>query len=630
MSDRDVDLSDEYAERAYASWYPRELKTDGAGRRRAPGRTPRRRLRVADRARRTRSAARARCSGRCSRCWRWRSCWPRRWRGGWCPEPWATRRRGARRALATGTRRLDDDHARRPRRRAARRRRAVRAGDARAAAAALRGRRRAAARRAAVAGLDVRGRRASSSPGRWSTGRCASGGAWPRWWPPRRWRLAGLLRDDQRPLLRRASRRARRDRRAAGARRSATSSGCRGSPACGWTATSACCAGRRCSALVVLRRLAALPLPPRPARARRLRRGARPRPCAGPAARGGRRAAGRRRAARRAGPPARRGFPGVPLVAALPALWPALMRAGGCRHAPAPRLAAWSRALGVARSTLGAGTCAPGVHLDAWALGVRRCTAAWAVARGGRRADAAWGAARRRTSAAKDIFSAGAMRRRFGRDRLRLAACPECARRHGPVGVGARECVTTPRSTRPSARRAPGAIGRRTRRAGRTVKRPTASKTRAATLRPASNSAAMFLTPDPATHDELRQAVAGTVEALIKAASLARAALADHARPSSPTRSRSSTRSPRTARRSTQVLDDLAPVLEGGIRLGDPNCVAHLHPAPLIEAAAAELAVGVTNQSMDAFDASPAATFVEDALVTRLARAARARRAGRA
>ena len=29
VSDRDVDLADEYAERAYASWYPRELKTDG-------------------------------------------------------------------------------------------------------------------------------------------------------------------------------------------------------------------------------------------------------------------------------------------------------------------------------------------------------------------------------------------------------------------------------------------------------------------------------------------------------------------------------------------------------------------------------------------------------------------------
>ena len=54
-------------------------------------------------------------------------------------------------------------------------------------------------------------------------------------------------------------------------------------------------------------------------------------------------------------------------------------------------------------------------------------------------------------------------------------------------------------------------------------------------------------------------------------------------------------------------------------RLGDPFCVAHLHPAPLISAAAAELAVGVTNQSMDAFDASPAATFVEDVLVSRLA-----------
>src|SRR3954452_20012054 len=29
ISDRDVDLTDEYADRVYASWYPRTLETDG-------------------------------------------------------------------------------------------------------------------------------------------------------------------------------------------------------------------------------------------------------------------------------------------------------------------------------------------------------------------------------------------------------------------------------------------------------------------------------------------------------------------------------------------------------------------------------------------------------------------------
>ena len=78
------------------------------------------------------------------------------------------------------------------------------------------------------------------------------------------------------------------------------------------------------------------------------------------------------------------------------------------------------------------------------------------------------------------------------------------------------------------------------------------------------------------------------------------------------------------------MLDQLAPILDGGIRLGDPRSVAHLHPAPLIPAAAAELAIGVTNQSMDAFDASPAATYVEDALVRWLAREHGLGEAGRA
>lgn len=128
----------------------------------------------------------------------------------------------------------------------------------------------------------------------------------------------------------------------------------------------------------------------------------------------------------------------------------------------------------------------------------------------------------------------------------------------------------------------------------------------------------MFVSSDPRTHAELRHAAIATTEAVIRALSAPgpRSAL-------DPTELAARVAAidplPEDGRSLDATLADLAPVLEGGIRLGDPNCVAHLHPAPLIEAAVAELAVGVTNQSMDAFDASPAATFVEDALVTRLA-----------
>ena len=126
-----------------------------------------------------------------------------------------------------------------------------------------------------------------------------------------------------------------------------------------------------------------------------------------------------------------------------------------------------------------------------------------------------------------------------------------------------------------------------------------------------------FVTADPRTHQALRDAAQAVAEAVAKAAAtpgprspltpaeLAMAAALDPL--------------PEDGAPLQTVLDDIAPILEGGIRLGDPNTVAHLHPAPLISAAAAELAVAATNQSMDAFDASPAGTFVEDALVTRLA-----------
>jgi glutamate/tyrosine decarboxylase-like PLP-dependent enzyme len=128
-----------------------------------------------------------------------------------------------------------------------------------------------------------------------------------------------------------------------------------------------------------------------------------------------------------------------------------------------------------------------------------------------------------------------------------------------------------------------------------------------------------FVTADPATHAALRAAVDTTVQALIDTLAhpgprtpMSPKALEDAARALDPC--------PPQGAPLDQVLRDLKTVLDGSLRLGDPRTVAHLHPAPLIAAAAGELAVGLTNQSMDAFDASPAATFVEDHLVRWLAR----------
>jgi glutamate/tyrosine decarboxylase-like PLP-dependent enzyme len=129
----------------------------------------------------------------------------------------------------------------------------------------------------------------------------------------------------------------------------------------------------------------------------------------------------------------------------------------------------------------------------------------------------------------------------------------------------------------------------------------------------------LFVTADPASHAALREATTAVVDALSRSAALpgprsglSPAQLAEAVEAIDPC--------PEEGAPLTQVLEDVAAVLDGGLRLGDPRTVAHLHPAPLISAAAAELAIGVTNQSMDAFDASPAATFVEDALVGWLAR----------
>jgi L-2,4-diaminobutyrate decarboxylase len=124
-------------------------------------------------------------------------------------------------------------------------------------------------------------------------------------------------------------------------------------------------------------------------------------------------------------------------------------------------------------------------------------------------------------------------------------------------------------------------------------------------------SAPEFLSADPASHAALREAAALVADAVARAAALPG--------PRSPLGPLELDPCPEEGAPLARVLDDIAPILAGGVRLGDPFCVAHLHPPPLLSAAAAELAVGATNQSQDAFDASPAGTLVEDMLVRRLA-----------
>nr|WP_281386645.1 pyridoxal-dependent decarboxylase [Jiangella mangrovi] len=68
-----------------------------------------------------------------------------------------------------------------------------------------------------------------------------------------------------------------------------------------------------------------------------------------------------------------------------------------------------------------------------------------------------------------------------------------------------------------------------------------------------------------------------------------------------------------------EVLADVGrTVLAHGARVTDPWCAAHLHPPTLLTAAATELAIAATNQSMDSYDQAPMATYVEDRLIGRL------------
>lgn len=56
-------------------------------------------------------------------------------------------------------------------------------------------------------------------------------------------------------------------------------------------------------------------------------------------------------------------------------------------------------------------------------------------------------------------------------------------------------------------------------------------------------------------------------------------------------------------------------ILKNSVVVSHPTCIAHLHCAPLISALAAEVLISATNQSMDSWDQSPAATVLEQQVV---------------
>ena len=56
-------------------------------------------------------------------------------------------------------------------------------------------------------------------------------------------------------------------------------------------------------------------------------------------------------------------------------------------------------------------------------------------------------------------------------------------------------------------------------------------------------------------------------------------------------------------------------ILHHSVQVNHPTCIAHLHCPPLIPALAAELLISATNQSMDSWDQSPAATVLEQQVV---------------
>ncbi|PSB25254.1 pyridoxal phosphate-dependent decarboxylase family protein [Stenomitos frigidus] len=61
-----------------------------------------------------------------------------------------------------------------------------------------------------------------------------------------------------------------------------------------------------------------------------------------------------------------------------------------------------------------------------------------------------------------------------------------------------------------------------------------------------------------------------------------------------------------------------AMVIQHSANVSHPTCIAHLHCPTLVPSLAAELLISATNQSMDSWDQSPAATFLEQRVIESL------------
>ncbi|MDN4073977.1 pyridoxal phosphate-dependent decarboxylase family protein [Fictibacillus terranigra] len=68
------------------------------------------------------------------------------------------------------------------------------------------------------------------------------------------------------------------------------------------------------------------------------------------------------------------------------------------------------------------------------------------------------------------------------------------------------------------------------------------------------------------------------------------------------------------------VLKDVEKLLLHSIHVNHKTCIAHLHCPPLLPALAAEMVISASNQSMDSWDQSSAATYLEEEMIQWLCR----------
>ncbi|RAS82769.1 2,4-diaminobutyrate decarboxylase [Priestia endophytica] len=121
-----------------------------------------------------------------------------------------------------------------------------------------------------------------------------------------------------------------------------------------------------------------------------------------------------------------------------------------------------------------------------------------------------------------------------------------------------------------------------------------------------------FLCPSEQSEKTFHELIESTVSLITNEGTKVDKPFAGTSREDIEAMARKVTHMPVSGQQMEAVMKDIRDVVKHSLWISHPSAMAHLHCPPLLPSIAAEVIIGALNQSMDSWDQSPAATYVEE------------------